>query len=143
MSTDLWRDRHARNLAIIKDNTQAPDSRVNAVHELGSAWSPAIKHIYHSVLTNAGEDPKLKEEIVQAIRQKPSIENFGVLVKALEKTQDASLLQRMTSVLRIRYKEGPQIDPQDSQEKIDRAIVEWKKWWEGASSEEEAQVQKK
>ncbi len=139
MSTELWRDRHARNLAIIKDNTQAPDSRVNAVRELGSAWSPAIKHIYHSVLTNPGEDPKLKEEIVQAIRQKPSIENFGVLVKALEKTQDASLLQRMTTVLRIRYKEGPLIDPQDPQEIIDKAIVDWKKWWEGASSEEEAQ----
>lgn len=129
MSSNLWRDRHSANLAIIKDSTQASDARIKAVQNLGASWSQAIKLVFYSVLTNPDEDPRLKEEISLSIRQKPSLENFGVLVQALENTEDPELLHQFTSVLRIRHRQGPLIDPQDSQEKINQSIIAWKDWW--------------
>lgn len=129
MSPDLWRDRHADGLAIIKDGTQSPDVRIEAIKKMGVYWSQSMKLVLHSILLNYEEDPRLKIEIVRTMRRKPSLENLGVLIQLMSTTQDKELLQDITGVLRLRNPAGPSVKAKDSEEKIERKRREWQKWW--------------
>ena len=134
MSTDLWRDRHAVGLATVKDKTQPPDNRARAVHQMGTAWSQAIKLVFHTIMLDPEENPRVKEEVAYAMRKKPTTENFAVLIRALEKTEDIELLHKITGILRIRNRKGTVIQITSSEEEVARAIREWKKWWRDKGS---------
>ncbi|MCB0367689.1 MAG: hypothetical protein H6624_07435 [Bdellovibrionaceae bacterium] len=129
MSTDLWRDRHAVSLATLKDTTQPPENRIQAVHQLGVAWSQAIKLVYHTIMLNPEDHPRVKEEVAYSMKKKPTDENFEILVKALDKTEDIELLAKITKILKIANRKGTAIQITDSQDVVDKAIRDWKTWW--------------
>ena len=129
MSTDLWRDRHAVGLATVKDSTQPPDNRARAVHQMGTAWSQAIKLVFHKIMLDPEENPRVKEEVAYAMRKKPTTENFAILIRSLEKTEDIELLHKITKILRIRNRKGSVIQITSSEEEVQKIIREWKKWW--------------
>lgn len=129
MSTELWRDRHAMSLATLKDTTQPPENRIKATQQLGASWSNSIKAVFHTILLSADDHPRVKEEVAESMKRKPTDENFGVLVKALDKTEDLQLLAALTKILRIANRKGPTLELTSSPEEIEKALREWKTWW--------------
>lgn len=133
MDNEVLRSRHTTNLALVRDQSLDVKSRLNAMSDIGASWNRTIQHVYQDIVTNPDEPLNLRRQAANHLKQHPSLENMGALVKALDYTDDGEFQNFITKTLRIRNPKGPVIQPDDSELKRSEAIQAWRSWWKNAT----------
>ncbi len=130
MEKSQWVDRFASQLAFLTDKSKDVDSRRGALAALEGQWSPSIRDALKQILLDGQENNELKMEAVRMMKQKPSMENMGLMISVLKAESDVDLQYLLTQALRVRNPKGPLLTPDTEESKRVQGILEWKQWWQ-------------
>ena len=92
MRQDLWRDRHFDLIQAFSNPKNPPEQRYASMRDLGNRWSPSIKKALQKIVKNPNNPTDLRSLALRHLKQKPTLDNFGAMIQALEVTQDRDLL---------------------------------------------------
>lgn len=134
MEIALWTDRLMPQLTALTDAKKDVKSRLGIISTLESQWSFSIRDAYYKILLNEREPVQLRMEVVRVMKQKPTLNNMGIFVQALEKNHDPELLAQITQALRIRNPKGTLLGADSDEDEIAKARADWQKWWKSAQS---------
>lgn len=133
MEKSQWVDRFSSQLKFITDKGKDAEARRGTIASLSSQWSPSIREALKMILADRNEAPSVQTEAIRILRQKPSMENMGILIKALERLDHPEVLEAITKALKVRNPKGSSVSDKDSSEKIEQIRQEWLKWWKETS----------
>lgn len=129
MEPSQWEDHNNSQLNFIVDKANGVAERKGTLLSLEGQWSPSVREVIRRILMDSKEDNEIKIAATKVMAQKPSLENMGIFVEALGKTNSVDLLSEITSALRNRNPKGPSINEDLDSNQREAAIREWQKWW--------------
>ena len=129
MEKSQWVDRFSSQLAFLTDKSKDMDSRRGALAALDGQWSPSIREALQQILLDDQESNELKMEAVRLMKQKPTLDNMGIMIRVLKAEADVDLQYLLTQALRVRNPKGPLLTPDTEEGLRIKAITEWKQWW--------------
>lgn len=122
-------DRYNDQFTDILDAGKSTEERVQALRSIDGQWTPSISSMLGVVLSYKTAPKELVLEAVRQLRQKPSDESMGMLVKALDNHSDPEILSAVTQALRVRYPKGPHLAEDADDDEVSKARREWSAWW--------------
>ncbi|MBX7232418.1 MAG: hypothetical protein K1X29_10065 [Bdellovibrionales bacterium] len=129
MQKEQWMDRLSSQLNFITDKGKQLSDRIGTLNSLSEQWSPSLQQVLKQILFDKSESDEIKIQAVHLMRQKPTMENMGILIKTMEQTQNQELLKPIFKALRIMNPNGPLLEEDMTQQQIDERVHVWKKWW--------------
>lgn len=129
MSPQNWQDRFFSTTQLWSDKTLPLKQRIEKLNSIGVKWSGSIKKSLQTLITDPNEPTEIKLTALKMMRRKPTLDNFGAMVKALRRTQDKEFLLKLTKTLRIRNPKGPIITLESSDQEDSLTIATWETWW--------------
>lgn len=139
MSKTQWEDRYSSQVRFVLDKGKNLEDRKGALYNLKDAWSESIKRALHKILLDAGEKSELQSVALQMLRQKPSDDNFAIMIQALTQVTDREVLMSLSQTLRTRNSRGPIITVEMSEADKAKSIRQWQQWWRGQSHSKPSQ----
>ena len=130
MSQASWSDRFSPTLKKIIDKSASIDERKSAINSLGVKWSPSIKKTLQTLVEDKSDDADLRVLAIKMLRRKPSDDNFGVFIRALDPDASDEILHQLTRALRVKNPRGPKIKQGMDRNSVENAILEWQTWWD-------------
>ncbi len=128
MNLSKWVSPYESSLRIIQDDRASTVTRIAALKSLTEDTLASIRPTLAQILSRTSQPLELREEIVQRLRESPSMANMQVLIHALSASEKPQFLNVVTETLRIRNPHGPVIEPDDDASAIRAKIAEWRKW---------------
>jgi hypothetical protein len=130
MEKSQWVDRFGSQLKIMVDKNRPIEERKEAMASLEGQWTPSIRDALGQIITEDDNPSDFKMDAVRLMRRKPTLENMGVLIKALKPGGDPELQYLVSQALRTRHPRGPLMPPDMGDGERSKAINEWKQWWQ-------------
>ena len=113
-------------LHILRDQNGTEDTRIAALQKLGGSWNASVKNILTKILQNEEDAAKLRQEVAEALIQKPTNENKHILLQVLTETAEEPLREYISRRLRIFYPQGQVISVDDEPEEVLKKMEVWK-----------------
>lgn len=129
MEASQWRDSNSAALTVAADKSKELEERKAALANFEGQWSPSLRDVLKGILLDETESNDLKYDAVRLMKQKPSLENMGILIKVLKANGDADLMFSISQALRVRNPKGPVLNPDLDESARQKAIAEWREWW--------------
>src|SRR5690606_28461612 len=108
--------------------TATQGARLKAATAVFDRWVPDVKAVFYEVVLDTEDDVNLRRDLAALLKQKPTDENFKVLVQMIQKEQDFGLLNHVTKILRIKNPKGSVIQLDDDDATKEKKSREWQAW---------------